>query len=265
MSEVFVRLKPRSTPRLIMSHSTLNGTATEKTVIMAPVRRVPRLRVPFSSVVAKPIGISPSSASAANNSGWGRKLTRTTSGRRATSPTAVTHLAATQPLAPKAASKDVAPPPSEEEARSSPAGSVEKGTMPLNATWAKTESRVAPTRVPAMARGITSAGRSHFPARQHTSSKPMKPKKRREVPVKVPAVPVGKKTSGEASVSTSRAANPAAIMKRTRNTFAAVKPLITTLPIFRPATHTNTQATCSRPAGKSRYRSSPWNKPLGAL
>jgi len=53
----------------------------------------------------------------------------------------------------------------------------------------------APSSVPAIALGMTTAGFSERAAMQQTSSKPMKPKKRREAPEMVPPAPWGKNVS----------------------------------------------------------------------
>ena len=141
--------------------------------------RPPRAGVPFASRAASARGSTPSRAISASRSGCGRKQTSTTSGSSATSPTAVIQRAACQPRAAKPASNEVEPMPSS------------------HGTSAQAELRghrgaAAPASVPAIARGIARAGSRARAARQHTSSKPMKPKKSRLAPAIAPPAPRAK-------------------------------------------------------------------------
>mmetsp|Transcript_21326 Transcript_21326/g.43670 ORF Transcript_21326/g.43670 Transcript_21326/m.43670 type:complete len:224 (-) Transcript_21326:1010-1681(-) len=222
-----------------MSHSTANGTSMLNTVITTPPATVPCIKVPWELACPNEAGKRPSSAKAAKSSGWGRKDTSTTKGSSSTSPTAVMKRAHCHPMSSKPCSNEVPDPSSSNR------------TSPLSAICASTESTVAPTNVPAMARGITWAGFSAFPARQQTSSNPMYPKNSKLVPDRVPPNPFGKNSSEDSSTLTCHAANPATIINTTSAHLATVKPLMTTLPSFRPTTHTSTHATCSSPAGTS--------------
>mmetsp|Transcript_58069 Transcript_58069/g.168517 ORF Transcript_58069/g.168517 Transcript_58069/m.168517 type:complete len:227 (+) Transcript_58069:111-791(+) len=201
----------------IKSHKTKKGTKQLMSPSASPMTAHPWAYAPvFWFCFPKREGSSPSVDMAAKSSGCARMLSNTTKGNNASSPHRTSHAPQRRPPSSKAWAKPALAPDS-------------WGPAAQSANCAKPESSAVNSSVPMRARGIVFVGFLALEAMQHTSSKPMKPKKSCEVVASTAGAPRGKKVAVDWNMFPVQSEKPAPIMKRTKTTLSAVMRLMTTL------------------------------------
>mmetsp|Transcript_2158 Transcript_2158/g.6434 ORF Transcript_2158/g.6434 Transcript_2158/m.6434 type:complete len:273 (+) Transcript_2158:831-1649(+) len=238
-SDAFVKLKLSSTPIEMTSHRTENGTHAASMLSSAPTMMVPRRYTP-RVLLRNTEGNNPSSDIAAVSSGCGRMLRSTTKGSNANSATLTSHLAHCQPCCPNACGKAMLV-----------IDSVH-GTIAASANCAVPDRIAAPSKVPASALGMVFAGSFAFEAMQQTSSKPMKPKNKTDVADTMPAAPVGANVAADWNMLPVHSERPAMMRKSTVQILAAVKVLMTNLPMSVPRATTTAHKAVMAPASGSK-------------